>query len=70
MHLGGAVITWASGQSLPRVWVAGVGEALTLPCQGCLSQKQSLKLCLFQMTPVMTWEPSGFRASLCLVGAV
>lgn len=53
VHLGGAVITWASGQSLPWVWVAGVGEALTLPCQGCLSQKQSLKLCLFQMTPVM-----------------
>lgn len=53
MHQGGAVITWASGQSLPRVWVAGVGEALTLPCQGCLSQKQSLKLCLFQMTPEM-----------------
>lgn len=24
----------APGQSLPWVWVAGVGEALTLPCQG------------------------------------
>lgn len=51
MHLGGAVKPWASGQSLPWVWVAGVGELLALPCPGCLSQKQPLKLCLSQVTP-------------------
>lgn len=49
MHLGGAVmqsLLWASGQSLPWVWVAGVGETLALPCQGCRSQKQSLEAML------------------------
>lgn len=55
VHLGGAVAPWESGQSLPWVWAAGVGEALTLPCQGCLSQKQSLKLCLFHMMLDMMW---------------
>lgn len=34
----------APGQRLPWAWVAGVGEALTLPYRGSGSQKQPLRL--------------------------
>lgn len=54
MHLGGAVmpsLPWACGQSWLWVWVAGVGEASALPCQGCLGQKQSLEAMLVSRGP-------------------